>query len=242
ESAKGFALLLILFFWRHQIDSVLDGIIYGAMVGMGFAMVENIFYFVQFFEEISTLFVLRAIIFGLNHSLFSSLTGLGIAIARLSTNQGARIVAPILGWSGAVFLHFVHNGLSSFGGAISDLVCIPLFLNAWGGVIVLVLIIIWALVQERQWLKKYLAEEVARGTITTRQYEIAASTTGRFSHNFGLLTSGQFNRWSKSREFFTQSSRLAYANHHFEMYSDEGSQTRLESLRHEVHQIGKTLL
>ncbi|MFO7664969.1 MAG: PrsW family glutamic-type intramembrane protease, partial [Chloroflexota bacterium] len=37
EIAKGLILLVILFLWRHELDSPLDGIIYGAMVGMGFA-------------------------------------------------------------------------------------------------------------------------------------------------------------------------------------------------------------
>ncbi|MCA9958466.1 MAG: PrsW family intramembrane metalloprotease, partial [Anaerolineales bacterium] len=40
ETVKGLVLVIIFFRWRHEIDSPLDGIIYGAMVGMGFAMVE----------------------------------------------------------------------------------------------------------------------------------------------------------------------------------------------------------
>jgi protease PrsW len=35
ETVKGLAILGILLLWRHEIDSVLDGIIYGAMVGNG---------------------------------------------------------------------------------------------------------------------------------------------------------------------------------------------------------------
>src|SRR5690606_32361043 len=46
ESFKGIILLGIFVLWRHEIDSPLDGIIYGAMVGLGFGMVENVYYFI----------------------------------------------------------------------------------------------------------------------------------------------------------------------------------------------------
>ncbi|HUM70828.1 MAG TPA: PrsW family intramembrane metalloprotease, partial [Chloroflexota bacterium] len=79
ESVKGLALLAIFLFWRHEIDSPLDGIIYGAMVGLGFAMVENIYYFMQEYWTGGTAawrinVFLRTVIFGLNHALFSSFT------------------------------------------------------------------------------------------------------------------------------------------------------------------------
>ena len=42
EIVKALVLFLILIVRRQELDSPLDGIIYGAMVGMGFAMVENV--------------------------------------------------------------------------------------------------------------------------------------------------------------------------------------------------------
>ena len=51
ESLKGLALVGILLFWHHELDSPLDGIIYGAMVGLGFAMVENVYYFINVYSE-----------------------------------------------------------------------------------------------------------------------------------------------------------------------------------------------
>ena len=100
ESIKALALLGIFLFWKKEIDSPLDGIIYGAMVGMGFAMVENVFYFIDVFlegglEAWGMNILLRALVFGLNHALFTSMTGLGIAIGRLSPNRLVSIIAPI---------------------------------------------------------------------------------------------------------------------------------------------------
>ena len=45
EAAKGIAVLLLYFILRHEFDNVLDGIVYGSLVGIGFAMTENILYF-----------------------------------------------------------------------------------------------------------------------------------------------------------------------------------------------------
>src|SRR5712691_8817941 len=45
ESAKAL-ILFILFFWkRDEFDGIIDGIVYAGMVGLGFAMTENIAYY-----------------------------------------------------------------------------------------------------------------------------------------------------------------------------------------------------
>jgi len=150
ETLKGIALIAIFFLWRHEIDSPLDGIIYGAMVGMGFAMVENVYYFVNIYnssglEAWRASVLMRAFIFGLNHALFSSITGLGIAIARMSPRVRVRYFAPLIGWMGAVFLHFVHNFSVSSG----NLLCLVAIISEWGGIGLTLLIIAWVLLQER---------------------------------------------------------------------------------------------
>jgi len=49
ESAKGIALLFLLLVVPKAFDGLLDGIVYGAMIGFGFAMTEDIVaYFVRF--------------------------------------------------------------------------------------------------------------------------------------------------------------------------------------------------
>jgi len=47
ESAKAF-ILFVLFFWKKdEFDGIVDGIVYAGMVGLGFAMTENIKYYSQ---------------------------------------------------------------------------------------------------------------------------------------------------------------------------------------------------
>src|SRR6476619_6693825 len=45
ELVKALILVVLFLAFRREFDNVLDGIVYGAMVGLGFAFVENILYF-----------------------------------------------------------------------------------------------------------------------------------------------------------------------------------------------------
>lgn len=236
ESAKALVLVLIFFRWRQEIDSPLDGIIYGAMVGIGFAMVENVFYYVAIYEDggataWSGAIVLRGFVFGLNHALYTSLTGLGIAVARLSTDRTVRIVAPLAGWTLAVVLHAVHNyavlldnGLALFGVVALD----------WGGVLVVALIIIWAVLQEGRWIRDYLADEVGRGTVSLAEYQVASSPPRRTWRRVRLLVvSGPRAYWRTGRRFHMMS-ELAYRKHHLSLFADESSAAAVKRLRLEL--------
>jgi len=222
ESIKGLAVLGIFFLWRHEIDSPLDGIIYGAMVGMGFAMVENVYYFVNVFgeggfEAWGINVFMRAVIFGLNHALFTSVSGLGVALARMTPNLAARLVLPIGGWMAAVFLHFLHNASVSFNSAF----CFVALISDWGGVLLLLLIIVWALWQERNWLRQYLAEEVQLGTMTINQYQLMTSSRERSRYLFNALTSQGVGAYGRNRRFFQRCSELAYKKHHYDLFRTE---------------------
>lgn len=235
ETVKGLALIGIFFLWHSEIDSILDGIIYGAMVGMGFAMVENVFYFVEVYnvegaEAWGITIFLRAVVFGLNHSLFTSMTGLGIAIARLSKNNFTRFAAPFLGWCLSMFLHFVHNASVSF----DESLCWIALLSGWGGVLLTLGIIVATLYQERRWLKAYLAEEVALGTLTTDQYNRLVSGRKRTAYNRQQYKQGGFAALRRARRTHLLSSKLAYRKHHFELFQDEGGQAEITRLRQEL--------
>ena len=47
EFAKGLFVVAIVVLRRDQLHGVLDGIVYGALVGIGFAFTEDIFYYLQ---------------------------------------------------------------------------------------------------------------------------------------------------------------------------------------------------
>ncbi|MCA9937014.1 MAG: PrsW family intramembrane metalloprotease [Anaerolineales bacterium] len=235
ESLKGLALLGIFVFWQHELDSPLDGIIYGAMVGMGFAMVENVFYFTRVYKELGLAawevnIFMRAFLFGLNHALFSSMTGLGLVAARFARGKITRLAAPIAGWSVAVLLHATHNASASIGG----LFCVLLFLSDYGGLLLTFGIIAWALWQESRWIQNYLAEEVEHGLLTAQQWQTASSTWKRAKQSLRQLSTGGFAGYRASIRFYEHCAELAYKKHQFSLFQRGRDQERAERLRTEI--------
>ena len=128
----------------------------------------------------------------------------------------------------------MHNASASLTAVLGPLACIPLFVNAWGGLLLLIIIIIWALMQERSWIKKYLAQEVALETIGTHHYEVASSNMQRFLVPLRQIKDGNIRHFFKMRRFYDQCAKLAYALHHAELYEDEDATQLVTELRKSV--------
>ena len=233
EATKAIVLLLILILQRHEFDSPLDGIIYGAMVGMGFAMVENVLYYVSAFGENgasgwNTVVLMRGVIFGLNHALYTALTGLGIAIARNSRVGWIRLLAPLLGLAAAISLHAFHN-VAMFGGTALTFFAGLTF--DWGGVLLTLVIIVLALTQERRWMKEYLGEEVGLGTLSAEEYGLVRSAARRNRHRLRLLYREGVRAYWRSGRRFHACSELAYRKRHHALFADEASAIAIAQLR-----------
>lgn len=164
ELAKGVALLGIVLWTRNEFDDVLDGLIYGALVGFGFAMTENVLYFIGAFGEggvgsLGMVFVLRVMIFGLNHSFYTGLTGIGFGLARNAQSVRGRRLWPILGLFAAILTHSLHN----FGASVAAVNAGGLLLSlavAAGGFCTILLTVLLAWQSERNIIRTQLAGEV----------------------------------------------------------------------------------
>ncbi len=183
ELAKGTALLALFLLLRREFDSVLDGIVYGAVTGFGFAMTENFLYFIDVLDPAAwsrwfSVVVLRSLIFGFNHAFYTAIIGAGFGLAIVVRN-GWRWLFVILGLGLAIGFHAVHNlGVSL--SASSDLALYIAIVADWGGVLVLGVIVLLALQQERGWIAAELQSEVGY-TLTQAQYMAAAAYGRRFS-------------------------------------------------------------
>src|SRR5207302_10795658 len=72
ETIKGLGLLLLFLILRDEFDNVTDGIVYGALIGAGFAMVENFRYFALDFNNFPVFLIVYRIVLGcLGHSTFT---------------------------------------------------------------------------------------------------------------------------------------------------------------------------
>ncbi len=235
EVAKGLAVFGVLFFVRREMDNVLDGIVYGAMAGLGFALTENFFYFVGSLLKVGwglwvVVVLTRAIIFGLNHAFFTGITGAALGYARLSTNAATRLFVPLLGLSGAILFHAVHN----FGATLASVTCFGLLFSLvadWGGILMLGVVIglVWR--QEKQWIQTQLKSEV--GTTLRRDvYDLAVSYRKRVRTQLRALCRGDVRAWRLSRRLTQAATELAFKKHQLATLGDEGETKQLiEGLR-----------
>jgi RsiW-degrading membrane proteinase PrsW (M82 family) len=123
ETLKGLVLIGLLWRRRAEFDGPTDGVIYAAMVGLGFAMIENVGYYINALVSperggialLGYTFVLRGLVSPLLHPIFTSMTGLGVAYA--AGRRGGAPWAVALGLLAAMILHGTWNGLSLYGAA-----------------------------------------------------------------------------------------------------------------------------
>lgn len=118
EGAKAAALIVVLLLARDELRSPLDGIVYGALVGIGFAMTENFSYLTLAALQGGPAGLwrgvyLRAVLGGPVHATFTAMTGAGLVQALLHGRLGARLVAASAGVFAAVGEHVIWNGIAS---------------------------------------------------------------------------------------------------------------------------------
>jgi len=231
EIAKGLAVLILFLFLRREFDDVLDGIIYGATVGFGFAMTENALYFMRGLAregtQVMTLIVfLRSFVFGLNHALFSSVFGAALGYAR-NAQKGclARVMAP-LGLLGAMILHAVHNLFAS----LVHVTCFSLvfsLLSDWGGVLVVFAVMALAWQQEKRWIASHLQAEVASGLLTQEQLDMISSYRRRLVAQWQAWSRGG---WRRARHM----GRLSQLATELAFKVEQGDEPMVQQLRNEL--------
>ena len=183
EAGKGLFLVAIVAFRRAQVHGLLDGIVYAALVGIGFAFVEDILYYISSLSQgggaaLTLTFVLRGVMGPFAHPLFTSAFGVGVGIAVSTRSRSLRWVAPVLGYLVAVLLHGIWNG-SSFWGARG-------FLIAYAAVmlpllVVVLAIAIWARVREGRMLTAALQQTTALGWTRPEEIRWVARLSDRMS-------------------------------------------------------------
>ncbi len=234
ETLKGFAVLIVFLLFRSEFDDILDGIVYAGIVALGFAATENAFalfglgYGRLGYEGLYALFFLRVILGGWNHPFFTAFTGIGLAIARRTHKSPLKVIAPIGGWVVAVFFHALHNTLVGFlglGGLALGL------LVDWTGWLVILGVMVWAILREKRWMKKYLLEEVEKNTITSRQYIVAVSLWKQTAARMTAMPAGRFRATNR---FYHLLGELAQKKEQRSEMGEESNAGTIDRLRSEL--------
>jgi RsiW-degrading membrane proteinase PrsW (M82 family) len=194
EILKGIGVVLIVLIARAEVDDVMDGFVYGALCGLGFAVVEDVFYFLAVFggdvDGVLQGFFVRVIASGLySHVLYTGLVGMAVGL--MATGRDPRPTRARLWPAGllagaAVFGHFLWNSpvlelfpTHPWEGA--EWLLIPLATAVKGLPLLLFVVLAIRLAhgRERRWLRDALGSELRATTMTADELAILESPRRR---------------------------------------------------------------
>jgi RsiW-degrading membrane proteinase PrsW (M82 family) len=195
EITKGVGVILIYLIARREIDDLMDGFVYGALIGLGFTIVEDVFYFVNVFGGdpggVLQGFFVRVIASGLyGHVLYSGLFGMGVAYIvsrRRDTSAGKRLRVAALLIGVGIFAHFLWNSpwldlyptgeLDTVGKYLQVILATAVKGLPFLGVLALMLGL--ARRREHRWLRSALANEVGKEGLHADELAVLESPPAR---------------------------------------------------------------
>jgi RsiW-degrading membrane proteinase PrsW (M82 family) len=186
ETLKGLGVVLVYLIARDEFDDMMDGFVYGAVCGLGFAVVEDVIYFMGVFggstSGVLRGFFVRVVASGIySHVLYTGLVGLGIGyfVSRREVRPFARRLGVLAGLCAlAVLGHLLWNSpwldlfpAQPWSGA--EWLMIPVATTVKGiPLLAFVALALWlARRREKRWLTSALELEVDGGALTREELE-----------------------------------------------------------------------
>jgi protease PrsW len=127
ELAKGVAVLLLYLVMRDEFDDVVDGIVYGAAVGLGFNFMESISYMTHIYAIYSAepggsaaaalgvqWYARQVLGLFFGHATYTALVGAGLGVARQVAGRRRKLLAIASGWLAAIAAHFAWDAWLTF--------------------------------------------------------------------------------------------------------------------------------
>lgn len=211
EECSKALILFILFFWKKdEFDGILDGIVYAGMVGLGFAMTENIQYYgkATLEQALTGTFILRGTMSPFSHPLFTSMTGIGLGWARQTTNSFVKWTMPVVGLALAITLHATWNGSVTFFGGLGFLV--TYFIVMLPIMVATLVTVSFALYRESRIVRDHLMIDLQRGLFTPEEHRCQYIFFLRMSASLKALFQGGVGVWRLRMQFNQTASELAF--------------------------------
>lgn len=211
ELAKGAGVLLVFVAARRAFDGPVDGVVYGALVGAGFAFTENILYFADSLitegvESAAYTFFLRGVLSPFAHVMFTAVTGYALGrAARIGLRGSAAAPRWLLGIVGAIALHALWNGSAVFADffALYTTLQVPLFVLFIVGVVLLRR-------EEARLTRARLGDYAAAGWFSPGEVDMLATRAGR-ARAVAWARTLPGDRSAAMRRFIAEATSLAAA-------------------------------
>jgi RsiW-degrading membrane proteinase PrsW (M82 family) len=205
ELGKGTAVLLLFLVMRNEFDDVVDGIVFGAAVGLGFNFMETLTYMTNLYAIFGPegaggiaagfqWYARQVLGLFMGHATYTAFVGAGIGIARQLPSRRQKVIAIITGFVVAIAAHFSWDAwLSLFPIATSVLGLIEVHLRTivmtgpfTAGVVALLIL---GLRNESGALSEQLRYEAAlgAGAVLPEEVEILTNPWRRFRERLRAL-------------------------------------------------------
>ncbi|HET8841404.1 MAG TPA: PrsW family glutamic-type intramembrane protease [Ktedonobacteraceae bacterium] len=257
ETIKGLGLILLLIILRDEFDNVTDGVVYGALIGAGFAMVENFGYFASNGDNFLAILIVGRIILGwLGHSTFIACFGAALGYIRHTRSHWKQIIIPLIGFLLAVGMHSFFDFVDFYASemirtmpadslsvnyALAAIIgnYIPPFLAQMG----LLYILIKSLAHEAAVIREFLAIEVINGVVTVDEYALLQNSFQRTRRERRVLRRSGVHQWLRVKALYQTEIGLAFRKWHVSMgdkpklgyrQPEDAYRERIRRLRHEI--------
>lgn len=261
ETIKGLGLLLLFLILRDEFDNVTDGIVYGALIGAGFAMVENFRYFALDFRQFPVFLIIYRIVLGwLGHSTFTVCFGAALGYIRHTKVPWRQIVIPLLGYLVAVGLHSFFDfvdfqasaALTTFPGNssvafLSLLALIGDYIPPFLAQMLLLYVLIKSLAHEAAVIREFLAAEVSNGVVKVDEYALLQNSFQRTRAERRVFRRSGFRQWLRVKALYQTEIGLAFRKWHVSMgdkpklgyrQPEDAYRRRIKRLRQEMTMAG----
>ncbi|HEX4215238.1 MAG TPA: PrsW family intramembrane metalloprotease [Candidatus Dormibacteraeota bacterium] len=211
ELSKGLAVVLLYLIMRGEFDDVVDGIIYGAAVGMGFNYCESILYMSRIYVELQQMgqpgaagvaaqwFFRQVLDLFTGHATYTAMVGAGLGIARQMPRMHQRVLAILAGFLSAMAAHMVFDAW--IASAPGGLLFVVIREVVGGGAFTAVVLLILAMGtrNESRALEEHLRLEASenRGTVLPQEVELLISPSRRFWERYEVLFHRGIGGWRR---------------------------------------------
>lgn len=227
-----------------ELNGLVDGVVYGAAVGLGFAVGET------FAREAAvggaTLVgggaltaVWTTALSGLSEGVFGAILGAGIGGALAARSAAQRALLPVAGLIAALIVHYGYVAFAQGGSLAGD----QGFVRAWIALLLplllVVVVMVQGLVQERGAIAEELADEAAGGAVTEAELARLRSPGARRGAYARALAKGDLTGFMAQRSLQNRQVQLALTERRSRRETDP---TRKAAIDDEVHAIRAAIL
>ena len=252
ELGKGVAVVLLFLVMRNEFDDVVDGIVYGAAVGLGFNFMETITYMTNLYAILSPegsggiaagfqWYARQVLGLFMGHATYTALIGAGIGIARQLPSRRQKVIAILSGFLVAIAAHFSWDAwltffpieTSLFGLVEVHLRTIVMTGPFTAGVIVL---LVMGLRNESRALYDQLRKEAAvgAGAVLPAEVDILANPWKRFGERLRALDKAGLRAYVRLARLQTAQLDLAMERWHRERQEIDTPLEAEQELRGEI--------